>query len=185
MARLSSVHIPLSTGNCRISRAWMFLPRRSMPSNNDFPLCAQSLPMLAPFLWTLRAMTSPPAQFGIEYAGLEAMDEIARLIAPVASLPFCCIIRQVAFIGSTRRASMRSRGCNMPGSFPILSRCSKKALRRAVVLTAQNSEAAAKQLAPAVQTLESIMMQHGKHVAGDIVSALYRRRQNSRTHTAL
>ena len=34
-------------------------------------------------------------------------------------------------------------------------------------------EAAAKQLAPAVSILESIMAEYGRHVAGDLVSRLY------------
>lgn len=113
------------------------------------------------------------SQFGVEYAGLDAIDEVARLVAPGGELAFL-IHHRASSIYKECAASLDAIERVQQAKF-ISYAIAMFDKGFAVVRGADRAEyeAAAMQLAPAVQDLESIMTQHGIHVAGDLVTRLY------------
>jgi ubiquinone/menaquinone biosynthesis C-methylase UbiE len=113
------------------------------------------------------------SQFGVEYAGLDAIDEASRLLARGGRLAL--------LLHST--AGMMHRECGQ--SLDAISRLRESAfIPLAIDMLAAAFEAArgadraayesaAKRLAPAVNALESIMREYGQHVAGDTIARLY------------
>lgn len=114
------------------------------------------------------------SQFGIEYAGLEAMDEVARLIAPGGQLALL-LHNRAGGIYKECAASLDAIERMQEARFiPYSITMFEEGFAACRGADRAKYEAAAKQLAPAVEALESIMMQHGEHVAGDIVMRLYK-----------
>ena len=113
------------------------------------------------------------SQFGIEYAGLEAIDEVARLVAPGGQLALLLhhagggIYKQCAASRNAIEKMQASRF--IPGSIRMLEK-GFAACRGADTAV---YEAAGRELVPAVQAMESIMLQHGKHVADGTIARLY------------
>jgi SAM-dependent methyltransferase len=113
------------------------------------------------------------SQFGVEYAGLGAINEAARLLATGGRLAF--LLHNQA--GSIHRecvesldAIVRLQESRFIPYAAAMFDAGFKAVRGA---DREPYEAAAKQLAPATRTLETIMKQYGQHVAGDTISSLY------------
>ncbi len=113
------------------------------------------------------------SQFGVEYAGLETINEAARLLASGGQLALL-LHNQT---GSIHRECLESLDAIIRlqesrfiplaiGMFSAGSKAVRGADRAAY-------EAAAKQLAPAIGVLEAIMKQYGQHVAGDTINRLY------------
>jgi len=113
------------------------------------------------------------SQFGIEYAGLEAIIEVARLLAPGGQLAFL-MHNQGGSIYQECAASLdaieRMQKAEFISSAITMFEKGFAACRGA---DRAEYEAAARQLAPAVRTLESILTQYGTHIAGDLVMRLY------------
>jgi ubiquinone/menaquinone biosynthesis C-methylase UbiE len=113
------------------------------------------------------------SQFGIEYAGLEAIDEVARLIAPGGQLALLLhnragvIYRQCA--ASLEAIERMQRARFIPCSIAMFEE-GFAACRGA---DRTRYDAAAKQLLPAIREMESILMQHGRHVADGTIIQLY------------
>jgi ubiquinone/menaquinone biosynthesis C-methylase UbiE len=111
--------------------------------------------------------------FGVEYAGLEAIDEVARLIAPGGRLAF--LLHDKA--SSIYKECVASRDAVERMQRDKFISCASDMFEKgfAACRGADRAayDAAAKRLAPAVRGLESIMTQHGTHVAGDLVMRLY------------
>lgn len=113
------------------------------------------------------------SQFGVEYAGLEAIDEAARLLASSGRLAL--LLHSQA--GSIHRECVESLDAVVrlkesrfiPYAIEMFS-AGFKAVRGA---GRAPYEAAAKKLAPAIGVLEAIMKQYGQHVAGDTIARLY------------
>jgi ubiquinone/menaquinone biosynthesis C-methylase UbiE len=113
------------------------------------------------------------SQFGVEYAGPEAINEVARLIAPNGRLAF--LLHSHA--GSIHRECVKSLDAItqvqesrfIPYAIEMFS-AGFEAVRGADRTT---YEAAAKKLAPAVGALEAIMTQYGLQVADNTISRLY------------
>ncbi len=113
------------------------------------------------------------SQFGVEYAGLEAVNEVARLLATGGRLAF--LLHSQA--GSIHRECVESLDAIVqlqnsqfiPYAIEMFS-AGFKAVRGA---DRAPYETAAKKLAPAITTLEAIMKQYGQHVAGDTIARLY------------
>jgi ubiquinone/menaquinone biosynthesis C-methylase UbiE len=113
------------------------------------------------------------SQFGIEYAGLEAMSEVARIIAPGGQLAVLlhnqegCIYQECAAnLDATQRVLQAKF---IPYAVDMFEK--GFAACRGADRTAY--DAAAKQLAPAVSTLESTIERHGVDVAAGIFVRLY------------
>ena len=113
------------------------------------------------------------SQFGIEYAGLEAISEVARLLATGGQLAF--LLHSQA--GSIHRECVENLDAIVqlqdsrfiPYAIEMFS-AGFQAVRGA---DRAPYEAAAKKLAPAIATLEAIMKQYGQQVAGDTIARLY------------
>ena len=114
------------------------------------------------------------SQFGVEYAGPEAIDEAARLTAPGGRLALLLHNEQSSIhqeCTASLDAILRLQESNfIPYSIEMLS-AGFEACRGADRAPYEN---AATQLAPAVQELEAIMMQYTEHVAGDTIARLHR-----------
>ena len=113
------------------------------------------------------------SQFGVEYAGPDALNEAARLLADGGRLGLL-LHNQAGSIFLECKNSVdaieRLRASKFIPAALELFRAGFPASRGA---DRAPYEAAAKQLAPAVQALESIMEEYGQHVAGDTVLQLY------------
>jgi len=113
------------------------------------------------------------SQFGVEYAGLEAISEVARLLATGGQLAFLLHSQE----GSIQRECVESLDAIVqlqnsqfiPYAVEMFS-AGFQAVRGA---DRAPYEAAAKKLAPAIATLEEIMKQYGQQVAGDTIARLY------------
>ena len=113
------------------------------------------------------------SQFGVEYAGLEAINEVARL--PASGGRLALLLHNKA--GSIHRECVESLDAIVrlqesrfiPFTIDMLS-AGFKAVRGA---DRAAYETAAKKLAPAIGVLEAIMKQYGQHVAGDTIARLY------------
>jgi len=113
------------------------------------------------------------SQFGVEYAGLEAINEAARLLASGGRLAL--LLHSQA--GSIHRECMESLDATIrlqesrfiPYAIEMFD-AGFKAVRGA---DRAPYEAAGKQFAPAIVALEAIMEQYGQHVAGDTIVRLY------------
>lgn len=113
------------------------------------------------------------SQFGVEYAGLEAINEVARLVAPNGRLAL--LLHSQA--GSIHRECVESLDAIIrlqesrliPYAIEMFS-AGFEAVRGA---NRAPYEAAAKKLAPAVGVLEDIMTQYGLQVADNTISSLY------------
>ncbi len=113
------------------------------------------------------------SQFGVEYAGLEAIGEAARLVAAGGRLALL-LHSQAGSIHQECTASLDAisrlqKSKFIPHSIEMFS-AGFEACHGA---DRAPYEAAATQLAPAVQALEAIMKQYGEHVAGDTIARLY------------
>jgi len=113
------------------------------------------------------------SQFGVEYAGRDAIDEAARLLAAGGHLGLL-LHNESGAIHQECLASLDAIVLLQKSHF--LSYAHKmfdagfKAVRGA---DRAPYETAAKQLAPAIEVLEGIMAEHGQGVAGDTIVRLY------------
>jgi len=113
------------------------------------------------------------SQFGVEYAGLEAISEVARLLTTGGRL---------ALIMHNQSGSIH-RECEESLDAIVQLRDSRFVTYATEMFSAGFEavrgadrtpyEAAAKKLAPAIAALESIIKQYGQHVAGDTIARLY------------
>lgn len=113
------------------------------------------------------------SQFGVEYAGQDAIFEAARLVADSGLLALLLHSES----GSIYQECKQSLGAIeqlQTSQFITLAiemfDAGFKAVRGA---DRAPYESAAKKLAPAIAELEAIMKQYGQHVAGDTISRLY------------
>lgn len=113
------------------------------------------------------------SQFGIEYAGLAAIDEASRLLASKGSLLFLMHIRPGelyrecgATIDALRRTK-RSGFVQLALDFFDKGFAAVRGADRAPY------DSAARRLNPAIRELESIVSEHGEHVAGDMIVHLH------------
>jgi len=113
------------------------------------------------------------SQFGVEYAGLAAIDEVARLpgtggrLALLLHSQSSSIRRECVETLDAIAQLLESRF--IPHAIEMFS-AGFEAVRGA---DRAPYEAAAKLLAPAIEVLETIMKQYGQHVAGDTIARLY------------
>jgi ubiquinone/menaquinone biosynthesis C-methylase UbiE len=113
------------------------------------------------------------SQFGSEYAGLEAIDEIARLVAPGGQLALLLHKRSSSIYRECAASLDAIERIQQAKFVPYAIAMFEKGFAACRGADRTEYEAAAKQLAPAVVALESIITQHGTHVAGDLVTRLY------------
>ncbi len=113
------------------------------------------------------------SQFGIEYAGLEAIDEVARLIAPGGQL---ALLLHIVAGGIYKQcaASLDAIKKLQEASFiPLSITMFEEGFEAIRGADPAKHDAAARKLVPAVRAMESIIMQHGKHVADGTIMRLF------------
>ena len=113
------------------------------------------------------------SQFGIEYAGIDAFEEAARLLAPGGRLA-CLVHYHSGSIYNEGLASLEAVGGLAKSEFIPLS----IAMFEAGFAACQGADrepydVAVRNLLPAFRQLEDLMRTHGTHVAGDTLLRLY------------
>ena len=117
--------------------------------------------------------TIATSQFGLEYAGLDAIDEALRLIATPGSLALL-IHHQQGGIYRQCNASLAAVRQMIAAKFiPLTIATFEEAFEVCRGADPAKYEAAAKQLMPAIRAMEEIMRQHGQHVADGTILRLY------------
>ena len=113
------------------------------------------------------------SQFGVEYAGPEAINETARLPASGGRLALL-LHNQSSSINRECVESLDAVIQLQESRFIPLAHAMFDAGFKAVRGADRGPyDAAGKQLSPAIRTLEAIMNKYGQHVAGDTISRLY------------
>ncbi len=113
------------------------------------------------------------SQFGVEYAGPEAVDEAGRLLAEGGRLALL-LHNQGGSMHRECTASLEAIFRLRESQFiPHAVEMFRAGFEAVGGANRAPYDAAATRLAPAVQALEEIMEQYGEHVAGDTVASLY------------
>ena len=113
------------------------------------------------------------SQFGVEYAGVEAIEEAARLVALQGRLALL-LHSQASSIHKECEESLDAILRLKASKFiPYSVRMFQAGFEACRGADRAQYEAAAARLAPAAKSLESIMAQYGQHVAGDTIARLY------------
>lgn len=114
------------------------------------------------------------SQFGVEYAGLEAVEETARLVAPDGELTLLMhhhggIIFQEC--GASLDAIREMQAANFIPACIVMFEAGYEALQGS---DPARYSAAGKQFAPALRAMEAIMVQYGREVAASTILKIYR-----------
>lgn len=113
------------------------------------------------------------SQFGIEYAGISAINEAVRLVAPLGTLLLLMHIRPGVILHECAMAldavtrTQNSRFVQLALQFFEAGFAAVRGADRSPY------EKAALLLNPAIQELESVLVRHGEHVAGNTIYRLY------------
>jgi len=114
------------------------------------------------------------SQFGVEYAGLHALDEVTRLITPGGHLAMLLhyhdglIYREC---GASLQAVKEMQAANFVPSCIAMFDAGFLALEGG---NRESYGAAGKQFAPAIAAMEAIMIRHGREVAAGTILRVYR-----------
>lgn len=113
------------------------------------------------------------SQFGVEYAGIRAINEAARMVASGGQLALMLHNQQSSIhqecVESLAAIAQLQSCAFIPAAIEMFD-AGFKAVRGA---DREPYETAAKKLAPAISALEDIMRQYGQQVAGETISRLY------------
>lgn len=113
------------------------------------------------------------SQFGLEYAGMEAISEAARIVRSGGELALLlhfhdgAIHRQCA---ASLDAIVRLRHVEF---FPRAIKMFEAGFAAVRGADRRPYDSAARELVPVIRTMESLMQSHGRHVADDTVLRLY------------
>lgn len=158
---------PLDITCVDISPAAIANIRQRFPTVNGLVCNARSIPLDSQ---QFNIITS---QFGVEYAGIDAIAEAARMLAPGGNMAL--LIHHHA--GSIHRECAASLAAILrlqeSRFIPLATDMFRSGFAAVRDVDRAPYEAAAARLAPAVATLEQIMAQHGRQVAGETIARLY------------
>ena len=113
------------------------------------------------------------SQFGVEYAGVNAIEEPARLVAANGRLALLSHSKASSIHKECEESLDAIAQLQESKFIPYASRMFQAGFEACRGADRAPYEAAATQLAPAVKALESIMARYGQHVAGDTIARLY------------
>jgi ubiquinone/menaquinone biosynthesis C-methylase UbiE len=114
------------------------------------------------------------SQFGVEYAGLEAIDEAFRLLAAGGTAALLLHSKDSKFHQECVESLDAIRGVQSSRFIPLAIEMFDHGFKAVRGADRGPYDQAAARLDPAVRSLEKIFEQFGKHVAGDTVAYLYR-----------
>lgn len=113
------------------------------------------------------------SQFGIEYAGMGAMEELMRLVAPGGQLAVLLHHREGGIFRQCSASLDAVRQMTDAKFIPYAITMFKEGFEVCRGADRARFDAAAKQFMPAIRAMESIMRQHGRHVADGTILRLY------------
>lgn len=113
------------------------------------------------------------SQFGVEYAGIDAIHEAARLLAPDGHLAMLLHVEGGTVFKECDDSLNAIRRLRDSKFIPLASDLFKTGFAAVRGANRAPYDAAGRRLAAAVQEAEAIMTDYGEHVAGDTVARLY------------
>ena len=114
------------------------------------------------------------SQFGVEYAGLEAVNEVTRLLAPGGELALLLHHRDGVIYEQCSASLDATRQMQTAGFIPKCIRMFETGFAALQGGDRAAYNAAGKQFAPAIKAMEAILAQHGADVADGTILRLYR-----------
>lgn len=123
------------------------------------------------------------SQFGVEYAGVDAIYEGARLLAPGGQLAMLLHIEDGSIFKECDDSLNAIRRLGDTQFIPYAAELFRTGFAAVSGADRVPYDNAGRQLAPAIQEVESIMDKYGEHVAGDTIARLYD--DVGRIHSAL
>lgn len=151
-----------------VSEAAIHILEERFPGVNGIVADAASIPLDSA---SFDIVTS---QFGVEYAGLEALDEVTRLLASGGALALLLHHRDGVIYEQCSANLDATRQMQTAG---FIAKCIKMFETGFAALKGGDRDeysAAGKQFAPAIKTMEAILAQHGADVADGTILRLYR-----------
>lgn len=113
------------------------------------------------------------SQFGIEYAGLAAIEEARRLLAPGGTLILMMHIQPGVIFSECKTALDAIRRTQRSGFVAQSLRFFEAGFAAVRGADRAPYDRAARELNPAIQEVESILAEYGQQVAGDTIAKLY------------
>ena len=113
------------------------------------------------------------SQFGIEYAGAEAFDEAARLLAIGGKIALVMHKENSCIHYECAQALDAINRLQESKFIPLAGEMFSKGFEAVRGKDRKPYDEAASRLSPAVESLEEILKQYGEHVAGDTIIGLY------------
>lgn len=113
------------------------------------------------------------SQFGIEYAGMGAMEELMRLVAPGGQLAVLLHHREGGIFRQCSASLDAVQQMTEAKFIPYAITMLKEGFEVCSGADRTKFDAAAKQFMPTIRAMESIMRQHGRHVADGTILRLY------------
>jgi ubiquinone/menaquinone biosynthesis C-methylase UbiE len=113
------------------------------------------------------------SQFGVEYAGIDAINEAARLVAPGGRMILLMHMRGSLMHRECEAALDAIRATEKSGFIPLALSMFESGFAAVAGADRGGYDAAAARLNPAVRQIEKIIVRYGENVAGGTISALY------------
>jgi SAM-dependent methyltransferase len=113
------------------------------------------------------------SQFGVEYAGPNAVADIGRLVAPGGHLALMLHHRGSSFYQECADGLDAIRRMQESKFVPYAREMFDAGFRAVRGASREDYEAAGKRFAPTIEVVEKILEDHGEHVAGDTVARIY------------
>ncbi len=113
------------------------------------------------------------SQFGVEYAGVDAIYEGARLLATGGELVMLLHVENGGVFNECKKSLSAIERLRDAKFIPYANELFKTGFAALHGADRAPYDAAGRQLAPAVQTAEDIISEYGEHVAGDTILNLY------------
>lgn len=114
------------------------------------------------------------SQFGIEYAGLDTIDEAMRLVSPHGLLAMLIHHRHGGIYRQCAASVTAIRQLTAADFIPRATAMFDEGFKMVRGAEQSKYKAAARQFAPAIRAMESIMQQYGNSVADGTILRLYR-----------
>jgi ubiquinone/menaquinone biosynthesis C-methylase UbiE len=113
------------------------------------------------------------SQFGVEYAGPDAIGEAARLVAPGGRIILLMHMAGSLMHSESKEALEAIAATEESGFLPLALTMFERGFAAVRGADRRAYDEAATELNPAVRQVEKIIARHGEHVAGGTIAALY------------